>query len=67
MGNVKITEEPEFHLRAPVLKDQARDDLDDKEEPKYSVSPSDNIERAKEDFVAPSSEIDKTTKEYTKT
>ena len=41
---------------------QARDDLDDKEAPKDSVAPSDNIEKAKVYCVAPSAEIDKTTK-----
>ena len=38
------------------------EDLDDKEAPKDSVAPSDNIEKAKEDFVAQSSEIDRTSK-----
>ena len=30
MGNAKITEELEFHPISPVLKFQAREDLDDK-------------------------------------
>ena len=57
MGNTKITEEIEFHPRATVLKHQAREYFYDKEAPKYSVAPSDNIEKAKEDFVASSAEI----------
>ena len=62
VGNGKNTEEIEFHPRAPVIKYESREDLDDKEVPKDSVAPSDNIEKAKEDFVAPNSEIDKTTR-----
>ena len=59
VGNAKIIEEIEFHPRAPVLKHQASDGLDDKEAPKDSLSPSENIEKAKEDFVALSTEIGK--------
>ena len=66
-GNAKITEEPEFHPIALLLKYQARENLDDKEAPKDSVAPSNNIEEAKEDFVEPSAEIYKTNKESTRT
>ena len=45
-----------------MLKYQTRDHLDNREAPKDSVSPSDNIEKEKEDFVAPRAEIDKKTK-----
>ena len=45
-----------------MLKDQTRGYFDYKEAPKDSVAPSDNIEKIKEDFLAPSSEIYKTTK-----
>ena len=45
MGNEKITEELEFHSRAPVLKYQAREDLDDKDAPTDSVSPIGNLEK----------------------
>ena len=45
-----------------MLKYQSRDDLGDKEALKYSIAKSDHIEKAKEDFVAPNSEIDKTTR-----
>ena len=45
-----------------MLKYQAREYWGDKEAPKDSVAPSDNIEKAKEDFVAPSAKIYKTTK-----
>ena len=62
MGNTKTTEYIEFHPRAPVLKNQEMEDLDDKEAPKDSVAPSNNIEKAREDFVAQSSEIDRTSK-----
>ena len=62
MVNEKITEELEFRLRAWVLKYQAREYWGDKEAPKDSVAPSDNIEKAKDCFVSPSAEIDKTTK-----
>ena len=67
MGNAKITEELEFQPRAAVLKYLARQDLDDKEALKDSEAPSDTIEKSKQDFVAPSSEIYKAIKEYTKT
>ena len=50
-----------------MLKYQAREYFDDKESLKDSVAPSDNIEKIKEDVLAPSSEIDKTTKEFTNT
>ena len=40
--------------------------MDNNETLKYSVAPGDNMEKPKEDFVAPSSEIDKT-KNPTKT
>ena len=33
-----------FQAKAPVIKYQEMEDLDDKEAPKDSVSPSDNIE-----------------------
>ena len=55
----KITEEIEFFPRALVLKYQARGDFYDKEAPKDSVAPSDNIEKSREDFVEPSAKIDK--------
>ena len=45
---------------------QAREDLKNKEAPKDSLVQSDNIEKTKEDFLAPSAEIDKTNEEYTK-
>ena len=45
-----------------MIKYQAREDLDDKEAPKYSGSPCDDTEKSKEDFVAPSAEIYKRTK-----
>ena len=48
--------------RTPVLKYQAREDLDDKEALKDSVALSYNIEKARENFVAPSAKIEKTTK-----
>ena len=41
--------------------------MDDKEAPMDSLAPSNNIEKLKEDFVAPSYEIEKKTKEYTNT
>ena len=50
-----------------MLKYQAREDLDDKEAHKDSVAPSDNIEKPKEYVLAPSAELEKTTKESTKT
>ena len=50
-----------------MLKYQAREYFDDKESLKDSVAPSDNIEKIMEDVLAPSSEIDKTTKEFTNT
>ena len=62
MGNAKVTEEVEFHPTAPVLKYQARVDLDDTDVLKDSVSLSDNIVKEREYFVAPSNEIYKTTK-----
>ena len=31
IGNAKVTEEPDFHPRAPVLNFQTREDLVDKE------------------------------------
>ena len=37
------------------------DNFDDKEAPNYSIVLSYNIEKAKEDIVAPSDEIEKTT------
>ena len=40
--------------------------MDDKDSLKDSVAPSDNIEKIKEIFVAPSSKIYKRTKTYTK-
>ena len=42
-----------------MLKNQSWEDLDDKEALDDSVAPSDNIEKIKEYFVAPSAEIDK--------
>ena len=50
MDITKIEEGKKFHSRAPVLKYQAREDLDDKEALEYSVAPSDNIEKIKEDL-----------------
>ena len=43
MGNTKITLEPDFHPRAPGIKNQAKEDFYYKEAPKDSVAPSDNI------------------------
>ena len=34
IDNANITEEIEFHTRAPVLQYQSREDLDDKQSPK---------------------------------
>ena len=48
-----------------MLKYQSREDLDDKEAHKYSVAPSYKIEKSRKVFLAPSAEIDKTTKEST--
>ena len=59
MSNAKITEEIQFHPRPTVLKYKAREDLNDKEAPKDSIAPSDNIEKAKEYSVTPSAEIEK--------
>ena len=67
MGNTKITESTQFYPRLPVVKYQAREDSDDKEALKDSVPPSGSIEKMNEDFVAPRADIDKTTKESTKT
>ena len=55
----KITEELNFSTRAPVLKYQARKVLYDKEVMRGSVASSYQIEKAKENFVAPSAEIEK--------
>ena len=56
MGDNKITEEIQFHPRKPMLKHQAKEGLDYESPPKNSVSPSHNIEKAKEYLVAPKSE-----------
>ena len=50
-----------------MIKYHAIGDLDDKDAPKDSVAPSDNIEKSKDNFVSPSAEIEKISKEYTKT
>ena len=50
-----------------MLKYQEREDLDNKEAPKYSLSQINKILKSKEYFLALGDEIDKTTKEYTKT
>ena len=42
-----------------MLKYQARTNLDDKEAHNDLVAPSDNIEKPKEDFVAPGAEMEK--------
>ena len=62
IGNEQVTEEREFHPRAPVIKYQSKEYWDYKASHKDSVAPSDKIEKAKEGFVAPSAEIDKTAK-----
>ena len=59
IGDANITEEVWFHPRAPVLKYQAREYWYDKEVPKNSVAQSDDKEKAKENFVAPISDIEK--------
>ena len=50
-----------------MLKYQASEDLDNKESPENSVTPSDKIEQAKENLLALISEEYKITKEYIKT
>ena len=45
MVNAGITEELEFQIRESVLKNQSREDLDDKEAPKYSLAPIDKTEK----------------------
>ena len=62
MGDAIITQEIEFHSRAPVIKYQAREYLDYKKAPKNSIAPSNNTEKSKKDFVAQNYKIDKTTK-----
>ena len=57
--NIKITEEIELHPRTPVKKYQEMEDLDDKKALNYSEVLSNNMEKIREDFVAPSDEIDK--------
>ena len=49
MSNAKIIK-TEFRPREPVPKYQSTEDLDDKEAPKDSVSPCDNIEKGKRVF-----------------
>ena len=51
-GNANITKEPYFQPISPVIKYQTRQDFDDKEAPKDSVAPIDNIQKSMEDFVA---------------
>ena len=67
MGNNKIPQE----LKIKASKDsattnnkteKAREYLDYKEAPKYSVPTSDNTEKSNEDLVVPSAEKGKTTK-----
>ena len=67
MGNNKVIEEPDIQAHkdsaTPNNKiEKSIIDSDDKEEPKYSASTSDDIEISKEDLVVPSAEQEKITK-----
>ena len=46
-GNTKTTQEVDFHPISPVIKYQAREDLEHKEAHKDLVAPSDKILKAK--------------------